>query len=230
MKTIGLIGGTSWESTIEYYRLINKGVRDRLGGLHSADLVLRSVEFAEYDTLMRAGDWDGVTSRLTDNARRLEAFGAEAFIICTNTMHFVADRIEPNVTIPLIHIADAAGKGIKASGITTIGLLGTIATMKQEFYRKRLNERFGIAVVTPDDKDGKALDSIIFDELCGGIVSPESKRTLVRIMNDMVKAGAEGILLACTELPLIVGPEDISCPVLDTMALHSEAVVDYLVS
>lgn len=228
MKTVGLIGGTSWESTIEYYRLLNEGIRERLGGLHSADLILRSVEFDEFDCLMRKNDWDEISRRLGDNARRLETYGAEAFIICTNTMHLVADRVEKEVAIPLIHIADAAGKAIQKSGIKTIGLLGSLFTMNHGFYRERLKEVYGINVVVPNDMDGRRVDDIIFRELCGGIVSPKSKEDLVRIMNDLVRNGAEGILLACTELPLIVGPKDMSCPVLDTMALHAEATVDFM--
>lgn len=223
MKTIGLIGGMSWESSAEYYRLINEAVKERLGGLHSAQLLLYSVDFAAIERLQHAGDWDAAGAILADAARRLERGGADFLILCTNTMHKVADAITQSVTIPFVHIADPTATAIRAAGVGTIGLLGTRFTMEQEFYRGRLAGRYGLRVLVPDEADRETVHRIIYDELCLGTLREESRAAYRTIMARLVAQGAAGIILGCTEITLLVGAADATVPLFDTTRLHAEA-------
>jgi aspartate racemase len=226
MKTIGLIGGMSWESTIPYYRQINERVKERLGGLHSAKIILYSVDFHDIERLQQAGDWEAAGALLAGAARSLEAAGADFLVVCTNTMHKVADRIEAAVTLPLLHIADPTAVAIKRAGHTTIGLLGTRFTMEQAFYRERLRERHGLQVIVPDPEDREAIHRIIFEELCLGAVLPESRRVYRSSMEKLAAQGAEAIILGCTEISLLVGPQDARVPLFDTTALHARAAAE----
>ncbi len=221
MKVIGLLGGMSWESTVPYYQVINDTVRRRLGGLHSAKIVLYSVDFFEIAELQRAGNWDGAGQVMIAAARALEHAGAEGLAICTNTMHKLVPVIEPAIGIPVLHIVDAAAVAVKAQKIQTIGLLGTQFTMEQEFYRDRLRERHGLTVVIPDDDDRAQIHRIIFDELCVGIVRDESRAAYRRIMAQLVQRGAQGIVLGCTEQAMLVTPADVPVPLFDTTRLHA---------
>ena len=221
MKTLGLIGGMSWESTLPYYRIINETVRERLGGLHSARLLLYSVDFHDIERLQQAGAWDEAGRMLADVARSLEAAGAEGLALCTNTMHKVAPAIEAAVTIPLLHIADPTAAAVKAAGLQTVGLLGTRFTMEQDFYRGRLMERHGLRVLIPDPADREIVHRVIYDELCQGDLRAESRTQYRRIMQRLVEKGAEGMILGCTEIALLVGPEDAPVPVFDTTRLHA---------
>ncbi|MFB7392133.1 aspartate/glutamate racemase family protein [Streptomyces sp. NPDC056191] len=225
MKTIGLIGGMSWESTAEYYRLLNEFTRDRLGGLHSARCVLYSVDFAEIEQLQVQNRWTEAGEILAAAAQALEAAGAEMILICTNTMHKVADQVGAAVSVPLLHLADATAEAVRASGLHRVGLLGTAFTMEQDFYRGRLEEG-GLDVQVPD-ADGRALvHHVIYDELCRGIVREESRAAYQKVITDLVAAGAEGIILGCTEIELLIGPEDSPVPVFPTARLHAKAAVD----
>ncbi len=223
MKTIGLIGGMSWESSAEYYRLINEAVKERLGGLHSAQLLLYSVDFAAIERLQHRGDWDAAGAILADAARRLERGGADFLLLCTNTMHKVADAITGAVSIPFVHIADPTATAIRTAGVGTIGLLGTRFTMEQEFYRGRLEGQDGLRVLVPDAADREAVHRIIYDELCLGIISEESRAAYRAIMARLVAQGAEGIILGCTEITLLVSAADATVPLFDTTRLHAEA-------
>lgn len=230
MKRIGLLGGMSWESSAEYYRLINETTRDRCGGLHSADCVLRSVDFAEIEQLQREGDWNRAGERLAREAAALEAVGAEMLVLCTNTMHKVADAISAAITIPFIHIADTTAHAVQAKGLSTVGLLGTAYTMEQDFYTGRLRDRHGITVLVPDDDDRQLIHTVIYDELCLGAVNEQSRSEYRRIMSDLADYGAEGILFGCTEIDLLVGPADSPVPVFDTTRLHAERAVELALS
>lgn len=230
MKTIGLLGGMSWESTVEYYRLINEMVKARLGGLHSARCVLYSVNFAEIETLQHQGRWDEAGLVLADAAERLERGGAEVMILCTNTMHKVAGVIQARLQIPFLHIADATGEAIKGQGLKTVGLLGTAFTMEQDFYRGRLVNRYDLQVLTPDKADRELVHRVIYDELCLGVIKPGSKERYLQIIGRLVEAGAEGIILGCTEIGLLVHAEDCTTPLFDTTRLHAAAAVDYALS
>ena len=223
MRTIGLLGGMSWESTASYYRTINRVVGERLGGLHSARIVLYSVEFHEMELLQREGRWTEAGEILADAARRLEHAGAECLVICANTMHKVAPQIEDAVAIPLLHIADVTAQRILAADMRTVGLLGTRYTMEMDFYRRRLEERFGLAVRTPGEADREIINRVIFDELCRGVVREESRTDYVRIVEDLVRDGAESIILGCTEISMLLGPDDVHVPLFDTAAIHAEA-------
>ena len=225
MKTIGLLGGMSWESTETYYRLVNEGVKARLGGLHSARLVLYSVDFQEVDALQRAGDWEGAGALLGEAARRVEMAGADFLLICTNTMHRVAEEVERNITIPLLHIADAAGEAIRSRGMERIGLIGTRFTMEQDFYRGRLRERFGLEIVIPPAEDRRRVHEVIFRELCLGRIDPNSRTDFYRIIESLGDAGAEAVILGCTEISLLVRPEDTPVALLDTTRIHAERAV-----
>lgn len=225
MKTIGLIGGMSWESSAEYYRLINEAVKEQLGSLHSAQLLLYSVDFAEIERLQHEGDWEAAGRILADAARRLERGGANFLLLCTNTMHKVAAAITEAVAIPFIHIADPTATEIRAAGVRTIGLLGTRFTMEQDFYRGRLEAEYGLRVLVPNDVDRVIVHRIIYDELCLGIIREESRAAYQEIMARLVEAGAEGIILGCTEITLLVQPEDATVPLFDTTRLHAEAAV-----
>ena len=224
MKTLGLIGGMSWESTIPYYRIINETVRERLGGLHSARLILYSVDFHDIERLQQAGAWDEAGRILADAARALEAAGAEGLALCTNTMHKVAAAIEAAVTIPLLHIADPTAAAVKQAGIRTVGLLGTRFTMEQEFYRGRLMARHGLTVRIPDAADREIVHRVIYEELCQGEIRAESRAQYREIMQRLVEAGAEGIILGCTEIALLVGPDDALTWLFDTTGLHARSV------
>jgi len=227
MRTLGLIGGMSWESTLPYYRLVNQGVQARLGGLHSAKLLLWSVDFAEIEVLQRAGDWDAAGELLADAGRRLHRAGAEALVLCTNTMHRVAAAIEAAAPIPLLHIADDTAVAIRAAGMSRVGLLGTRFTMEQAFYRDRLRTRHGIDVVVPGDAARAEVHRVIYEELCRGQIEDASRETYRAIIRDLLDAGAEGIVLGCTEIGLLVGLDDAPVPVFDTTALHAAAAVDF---
>lgn len=223
MKTLGLIGGMSWESTVPYYRTINQTVKEQLGGLHSARLLLYSVDFAEIEKLQHAGDWDTAGAVLADAARSLKAGGAQLLVICTNTMHKVADAVEAASGLPLLHIADATGGAIRARGLTRIGLLGTRFTMEQDFYRLRLIERHGLDVLVPEPDERDLVHRVIYDELCQGVTRDESRAQYRRVMDGLVARGAQGIILGCTEIGLLVGENDASVPLFDTTALHARA-------
>ncbi len=230
MKRLGLLGGMSWESTQTYYRLINQGVRARLGGLHSAELVLHSVDFEPIERLQAAGRWDEAGTILADGARGLEAAGAKALALCTNTMHKVAHVIEATVGIPLLHIADATAEAITAAGYASVGLLGTRFTMEEEFYRGRLARRFGLTVLVPDHSDRNVVDRVIFDELCVGRVLEDSRAHYRQIMSGLADRGAEAVILGCTEISLLVGAKDSPVPLFDTTALHAAAAVDWMLA
>jgi len=223
MKTIGLIGGMSWESTVPYYRQINETIRDELGGLHSAKIVLYSVDFHEIERLQHAGDWDAAGALLAEAAHALEAAGASFLVLCTNTMHKVAPAIESAVGIPLFHIADPTAAAIKRAGHATVGLLGTRFTMEQAFYRDRLVERHGLRVIVPGTEGRETIHRIIYEELCLGVVTAESRGAYRRVMQDLVAEGAQAIILGCTEISLLVDQADSSVPLFDTTAIHARA-------
>jgi len=221
MKIIGLIGGMSWESTIPYYRHINEFVKERLGGLHSANLVLYSMDFHEVERLQRSDDWQGAGQLLAAAARSLEAAGANCVVLCTNTMHRVAPAIEAAVRIPLLHIADPTAQVIKAAGFTAVGLLGTRFTMEQDFYRERLTVRHGLTVLTPSAADRELVHRIIYEELCMGTVLPASRDAYRKIIAALAAQGAQAIILGCTELSLLVRQSDSAVPLFDTTAIHA---------
>ena len=226
MKTIGLIGGMSWESTVPYYRIINETVRNRLGGLHSARIGLYSGDFAEIQRLQAAGDWARAGAVLADAAVRLETAGADLLAVCTNTMHVVAEAIEQAVDIPLLHIADATGRAIVDSGAKRVGLLGTCFTMERDFYRNRLSDRFELDVRVPEAADRREVHRVIFEELCVGNIRPPSRADYVRVIEELVDQGAEGVILGCTEIGLLVKSEDVSVPLFDTATIHARALAD----
>jgi aspartate racemase len=226
VKRIGLLGGMSWESSIEYYRLVNEITRDRRGGLHSADCLLRSVDFAEIELLQREGRWDEAGERLAAEARALAAAGAELLVLCTNTMHKVADQITDAVDIPFVHIADTTAHAVRAAGLQTVGLLATGYTMEQDFYVGRLRDMHGLEVLVPGDGDRRIVHDVIYDELCVGVIRDESREQYRRIMAELAQRGAQGILLGCTEIDLLVGPQDAPVGVFDTTRLHAERAVE----
>lgn len=221
MKTIGLIGGMSWESTVTYYQLLNEAAKDRLGGLHSAKILLYSVDFFEIEAYMSRGEWDKAADTLGDIAARLEQAGAEMILICTNTLHKVAPRVRARIRVPLVHIAEAAAEALLTHGISRVALLGTRYTMTQEFYRGKLTER-GIEALIPEGDDIELVNRVIFDELCLGIVKEESRQAYLRVIEDLVRRGAQGVLLGCTELGLIVSQADVSVPLFDTTVIHAK--------
>lgn len=225
MRLIGLIGGMSWESSAAYYRLINEGVRDRRGPTASARCLMWSFDFAEIEALQHAGDWPSLTDRLVDAARRLAEAGAEFLVICTNTMHRMAPEIQAAVDIPLLHIADPTARRIKAAGLKTVGLLGTAFTMEQAFYKGRL-ESHGLEVIVPDEVDRQTVHRIIYEELVAGVVKTESRACYRDVMARLIAAGAEAIILGCTEIMLLVSQEDSAVPLFDTTSLHAQAAID----
>ena len=227
MKTIGLIGGMSGESTVPYYRLINETARERLGGLHSAKVILYSVDFHEIERLQHSGDWDGAGVLLADAARSLEAAGAEFLVLCTNTMHKVAPAIEATVRIPLFHIADPTAEEIKRAGFARVGLLGTRFTMEQAFYKDRLRERHGLDVLVPDQHDRDIVHRVIYDELCLGTIRPESRDSYRRIIAGLVADGAQAIILGCTEISLLVMQQDSAVPLFDTTGIHARKAAEF---
>ncbi|MFB7252168.1 aspartate/glutamate racemase family protein [Microbacterium sp. NPDC056234] len=224
MKTIGVLGGMSWESSLAWYRLANERVREQSGGHHSARILLDSLDFAEIEQLQASGDWKAAGDILAEHARALEHAGAELIVLCTNTMHIVADRIEAAIGIPFLHIADVAAEAVQAAGITRVGLLGTAFTMEQAFYRERL-ERHGLDVVVPEAEDRAIVHAVIYDELVHGIVSPESRALYRAVMERLIARGAEGIILGCTEIELLVSSQDSPVPVFPTTALHVDAAI-----
>jgi aspartate racemase len=230
MKRIGLLGGMSWESSIEYYRLVNEITRDRLGGLHSSDCLLRSVDFAEIELLQHEGRWDEAGARLADEARALAGAGAQLLVLCTNTMHKVADQITAVVDIPFVHIADTTARAVRAAGLHTVGLLATGYTMEQDFYVGRLRDMHGLEVLVPDAVDRRIVHDVIYDELCVGVVRETSRDEYRRIMGELAQRGARGILLGCTEIDLLVSPEDSPVPVFDTTRLHAERAVELAIA
>lgn len=225
MRTIGLLGGMSWESSAEYYRLLNEGVRERLGGLHSARLVLASVDFAEVEQLQVTGAWDEAGDLLAARAAGLEAAGADLLLICTNTMHKVADQVQAAIGIPLLHLADATAAAVQRAGMTRVGLLGTAFTMEQAFYRDRLASH-GIEVLVPDEPGRAVVHRVIYDELCQGVVREESRATYQDVVAGLTERGAQGIVLGCTEIELLIGPEHVDVPLFPTTRLHVEAALE----
>lgn len=225
MKVLGLIGGMSWESSAQYYRLINEGVRDARGSTASAKCLLWSFDFSEIEALQHTGDWAGLEALMCDAARRLVGAGAEALVICTNTMHRMADAVELAAGIPLLHIADPTGAAVKAAGIGKVGLLGTAFTMEQDFYRGRLDQRHGLEVLVPEADDRALVHRVIYDELVAGVVSEQSRAAYRGVIERLVERGAEGVILGCTEIMLLVGPEDSAVPLFDTTSLHADLAV-----
>ncbi len=223
---IGLIGGMSWESSAEYYRIINEAVRHRLGGLRSARCLMWSFDFGEIEALQHAGRWDEAAALLIDAAQRLERGGADFLLICTNTMHRMAGQVQAAVSIPLLHIADPTAERIKAQGIRRVGLLGTAFTMEQDFYKGRLQRRFGLDVLVPEAKDRAVVHRIIYDELVQGQVEPASRDAYRAVIARLVGRGAEAVILGCTEIMLLVGPSDSPVPLFDTTRIHAEAAVE----
>jgi aspartate racemase len=227
MKTIGLIGGLSWESSAEYYRLLNEEFRRRLGGYHSAPLLMYSFNLAEMEPLQRAGQWEKAAMRMAQAARELEQAGADFLVISSNTMHITAPEIERSITIPLLHIADATAEAIMKAGLTTVGLLGTAYTMEKEFYRRRVAQSNGLRLLIPPKNDRDVVHRIIYDELCFGKILESSKSEYLRIMRDLVTQGAEGIILGCTEISLLVREGDFDKPLFDTTAIHVSKTVEF---
>lgn len=227
MKTIGLIGGMSWESSLEYYRLINEGIKSRLGGLHSAKCVLVSVDFAEIEELQHTQRWAEAAQILSEAARNLERAGADCVVICTNTMHKVADEIQASVRLPLIHIADATAAQVQAAGLKRIGLLGTRFTMEEDFYVGRLIHQHQLDVIVPEPIERADVHRVIYDELCLGIARAESKRRYMEIIEQLIARGAQGVILGCTEIGLLVQQADSRVPLFDTTRLHAEAAVEF---
>jgi len=226
LKTIGLIGGMSWESTVLYYRTINEAIKSRLGGLHSAKIILYSFDFDEIESLQRVGDWDSAGALLASAAKCVETAGAQCLVLCTNTMHKVASKLEAAVSVPLLHIADATGAAIKRAGFSAIGLLGTRFTMEQPFYRERLVRGFGLEVIVPPEKDRVIVHRVIYEELCRGVTSAESRVEFRRIMEALAAQGAQAIVLGCTEISLLVGARDATVPLFDTTAIHGLAAAE----
>ncbi len=229
MRTIGLIGGMSWESSIEYYRIINQRAREKLGRLHSAKSVMISVDFAEIEVLQHNGEWQTLTQLMINAAQQVQRAGADFLVICTNTMHKMAKEVEQNINIPLLHIADATAERILAQGLHKIGLLGTKFTMEEDFYKGRLMNRFGLEVVTPNPAERDIIHRVIYDELVTGIISPASKAAYLQIIETLIQQGAQGIILGCTEIGLLVKQSDCAVPLFDTTLIHAEAAVDFAI-
>lgn len=223
MKTLGLIGGMSWESTVPYYREINQTVKAQLGGLHSAKIILYSVDFAEVEHLQSTGQWDAAGQLLANAARALERAGADGLVLCTNTMHKVAGAIEQAVSIPLLHIADPTALAIKQAGLTTVGLLGTRFTMEQDFYRSRLEKNHGLTVLTPPASGRDRVHQIIYQELCLGHIKDASRKTYLRVIDDLRQQGAQAVILGCTEIAMLVQTQHTDLPLFDTTALHARS-------
>ncbi len=227
MKTTGLIGGMSWESSLEYYRIINQLVRERHGGLHSARIVMHSFDFAEVATLQNEGDWDEITKLMIGAAQRLEKAGADFLVICTNTMHKVADAVQKDIRVPLLHIADVTAEEIKSRGLEKVGLMGTRFTMEEDFYKERLIGRHGLEVMIPDEHERQIINDVIYNELCRGEITQSSRDKYGKIMQNLAANGSEGIILGCTEIGLLVDQGDVRVPVFDTTAIHAKAAARY---
>ena len=218
----------SWESSLEYYRIINETIRDRLGGLHSAKCILYSLDFQEIEILQQEGKWDELTKIMIESAQNLEKAGANMVLICTNTMHKMANEVQNAIQIPLLHIADAAAEKVKEKNLKKVGLLGTKYTMEQEFYKGRIKEKYNIDVIIPDTADEReAVHNVIFDELCLGQIKDESREKYKKIIKNLAKNGAEGIILGCTEIPLLINQKDFTIPIFDTALIHCISAVDY---
>lgn len=226
MKTIGLIGGMSWASTIDYYRYLNEMIGERLGELHSARLVLYSVDFGPIEQAQHKGRWDETAHILGEAGSALHSAGADFILICTNTMHKVANEVEATAGLPLLDIRDAVGKSVKAGGIETVGLLGTRFTMTDPFYKNHLSEHFGLRTIVPDESGIEVVHRVIYEELCREIVKNESRSLCLDVVRELVQQGAQGIILGCTELPLLIHPEDVEVPIFDTTRLHAEAAIE----
>ena len=225
MKTIGLLGGMSWESTLGYYKAINEGINKELGGLHSAKIAMYSVDFEPIEQLQHAGDWDGTAKILSEAAVCIQAAGADFLLICTNTMHKVAKEIGEAIKIPILHIADATGELLVSQGIKKVGLLGTSFTMEQEFYKGRLSSRYGLEVLVPNDKDREIVHKVIYQELCLGTATPKSKAEYLRIIETLAAKGAEAVILGCTEIGMLVNQSDTEVKLLDTTSIHAQQAV-----
>jgi aspartate racemase len=227
MKTIGLIGGMSWESSSEYYRIINETVREKLGGLHSAECIMYSADFEEIENLQHQGKWEELTKLMLNFAQKLEGAGADFIVICTNTMHKMAEEVENNTNIPLLHIADATAEKIIEKGLGKLGLLGTNFTMEEDFFKKRLEEKYNIEVTIPSQNDRRIIDSVIYNELCLGIIKQSSKEKYKEVINRLISDGADGVILGCTEIPLLVSQGDVEMPVFDTTTIHAKSAVEF---
>lgn len=230
MKTIGLIGGMSWESTVIYYQLLNRMAREALGGLHSAQILMWSFDFGEIEALQAAGDWEQATEKMTEAARNIEKGGADCVLICTNTMHKMAEEVQSAVHIPLIHIADTTALALKKAQVQHPLLLATRYTMEQDFYKGRLNERHGITARIPDDAGRTLVHDVIYDELCQGVISPTSKAGYLEVVDRAQKSGADSVIFGCTEVGLLVSADDFEIPAFDTTALHARAAMDFALS
>lgn len=230
MKTIGLIGGMSWESSLEYYRIINEEVKKKLGGFHSGKIVMYSVEFAEIEKLQHEGNWDKATEFMIDAAQKVEKGGADFLLICTNTMHKMAEEVQQNINIPLLHMVDVVAEEIQAKGQKKVGLLGTRFTMEQDFYKGRLLEKHEIEAIIPPLDERKIIHGILYNELCLGEIKKASKDKFRTIINNLVARGAEGIILGCTEIPLLIDQEDYEVSLFDTTTIHARAAVKYAIS
>ena len=227
MKTIGLIGGMSWESSSEYYRIINETVRERLGGLHSAECIMYSADFEQIENLQHQGKWEKLTKLMLNFAQKLEGAGADFIVICTNTMHKMAEEVENNTNIPLLHIADATAEKIIEKGLGKLGLLGTNFTMEEDFFKKRLEEKYNIEVIIPSQNDRRIIDSVIYNELCLGIIKQSSKEKYKEVINRLISDGADGVILGCTEIPLLVSQGDVEMPAFDTTTIHAKSAVEF---
>lgn len=229
MKTIGLLGGMSWESTAGYYRAINQGIKARLGGLHSAKIAMYSVDFEPIEKLQHNGDWEGTANILSEAAQSIQSAGADFLLICTNTMHKVAPQVEKAIEIPLLHIADATAEVLLQKGIKTVGLLGTAFTMEQDFYKGRLKEKYGLNVKVPDEKDRQIVHDVIYQELCLGKIQTDSKTEYLRIIDRLADQGTEAVILGCTEIGMLVNQADTHVKLIDTTAIHAQKAVEYAV-
>jgi len=229
MKTIGLLGGMSWESTVGYYQAINQGVKESLGGLHSAKVAMVSVDFSEIEKLQHRGDWEGTAKILSEAAMNVQLAGADFLLICTNTMHKVAPQIEKAINIPLLHIADATAEALVKKGIKTVGLLGTAFTMEQDFYKGRLKDNYGLTVIVPDEADRKIVHDVIYKELCLGNSVPASKIEYLRIIESLASQGAEAVILGCTEIGMLVDQSDTDIMLLDTTYIHAQKAVEWAI-
>ncbi len=227
MKTIGLMGGMSWQSTVGYYRQINEGINKALGGLHSGRIVMHSVDFEPINKLQIKGDWAGAATILASSAQSIQAGGADFLVICTNTMHIVAEEIEAVIQIPILHIADATAEVLMAEGVGTVGLLGTAFTMEKDFYKGRLSDKYGLKVVAPNDADRKVVHDVIFQELCLGSFQDHSRQEFLRIIEDLALQGAEAVILGCTEIGMLVKQTDTEVMLCDTTAVHAARAVEY---
>ncbi len=227
MKTIGLLGGMSWESTVSYYQAINQGVKAQLGGLHSAKICLHSVDFAEIAALQHSDDWDALAQILTTAAQSLEQAGADSLVICTNTMHKLAPHLQSQLSIPLLHIADATAEQLVSDGITKVGLLGTRYTMEQDFYTSRLTQGFGIEVVLPSADQRTVVHNVIYEELCVGEINDISRKIYQDIIDSLAAQGAQAVILGCTEIALLISAKDTDVPIYDTTAIHAQAAVNF---